>query len=177
MYRIIIIFFFLLPPAYLLYLVFLYLRTHVPYVVTPKNRLRLIVKNMPITQESVVYDLGCGKGDVLFALEKLHPKKLIGFELSPFHVWYANAKAKLLKSKVHLYRQDFFTANIAEADIIYIFLVQSIVEKLWVKIQKEAKPGTQVIILSNKIPGIEGRYVSEQKNGVPLPGGLYIYTV
>ncbi|MEK7084502.1 MAG: class I SAM-dependent methyltransferase, partial [Patescibacteria group bacterium] len=85
MYRALVIFLFILPPAYLVYLIVLYIRTRVPYVVTPKKRLPFILDHMGITPETVIYDLGCGKGDVLFAAEKFHPKKLIGFELSPLH--------------------------------------------------------------------------------------------
>jgi ribosomal protein L11 methylase PrmA len=177
MYRTLLILVFVLPPAYLLYLIFIYLHTKVPYVVTPKKRLPLIIENMHITSDSVIYDLGCGKGDVLFAAEKLHAKKLIGFELSPIHAWYANIKSFFLRSKVQVYRRDFFTADITEANIIYIFLVQTVVEKLWAKIQKEAKPGTKVFILSNKIPNFEGQFVTAVENGTTTPGGIYVYTV
>lgn len=173
----IIVFVFLLPPAYFLYLVCLYWRTRVPYVVTPKKRLPLILQHMNPTANTIIYDLGCGKGDILFAAEKFHPKKLIGFELSPLHAWYAQTKAWLTGSRVQIYRRDFFTANIAEADIIYIFLVQSAVEKIWTKIQKEAKPGAKVFVLSNKIPNLDGKYIQAIKNGENTPGGLYIYTI
>lgn len=173
------LFFFLLflPPAYLVYLICVYARTRVPYAVTSKKRIPLILKHINITPATIIYDLGCGKGDVLFAAEKFHPKKLVGFELSPMHAWYAQAKAFFLKSKIQIYRQDFFTANIGEADIIYIFLVQAAVEKIWVKIQKEAKAGAKVVVLSNTLPGMTGEYFSMKQNGKQIPGGLYIYTI
>lgn len=132
---------------------------------------------MHINSQSVIYDLGCGKADILFAAEKFHPKKLIGFELSPLHVWYAQIKAWVFKSQVQVHCRDFFTVDITEATLIYIFSVQSVVEKMWIKIQKEAKPGTKVFVLSNTIPGIHGEYIASMKNGSALPGGLYIYTV
>lgn len=177
MLRSLLIILFLLPPAYLGYLIYMYIRTHVPYVVTPRKRLPFIMEHMRITADTIIYDLGCGKGDILFTAEKFKPKKLIGFELSPLHAWYAQGKAWCLNSRVRVYRRDFFTADISEADIIYLFLVQSIVEKIWVKIQREAKPGTKVIILSNVIPELEGKYVEMRQKGVAIAGGLYIYTI
>lgn len=168
---------FLLPPAYLIYLVAVYTRTRVPYVRTSRARLPLIMKEMNIGHETVIYDLGCGKGDVLFAAEKFHPKKLVGFELSPLHVWYGKIKAFLGRSKVQIYCRDFFLADIGEADIIYLFLVQSAINKVWPKIQKEAKPGTKLLVLSSRIPGLNGRCVETIKNGVATPGGIYVYTL
>lgn len=153
------------------------MRTGVPYAVTQQKRLALIFEHLPITPDTIIFDLGSGKGDVLFAAEKFHPKKLIGYELSPLHAGYAKIKAFFLKSKIQIYQQDFFTANISEADIIYIFLVQSAVEKIWVKIQKEAKPGAKVVVLSNTIPGRQREYVEAVEKGVAVPGGFSIYTM
>ncbi|MBI2989605.1 MAG: class I SAM-dependent methyltransferase [Candidatus Magasanikbacteria bacterium] len=168
---------FLIPPAYLVYLVAVYARTKVPYVRTSRARLPLIMKEMNIGPETVIYDLGCGKGDVLFAAEKFHPKKLVGFELSPLHAWYGKIKAWLCRSKVRIHCRDFFVADISEADIIYLFLVQSAINKVWPKLKKEAKPGTKLLVLSSKIPELTGRRVVTMKNGSAVPGGIYVYTV
>lgn len=177
MSRAILIILFILPPAYFVYLVSIYIRTRVPYVVTPRKRLPLIMEHLHITPNTVMYDLGCGKGDVLFAAEKFHPKKLVGFELSPLHAWYAQIKAKILDSEVQIYRRDFFTADISDADIIYLFLVQSMVEKIWVKIQKEAKPGAKVVVLANTIPLANAEHIELHENNPSGEGGLFIYTV
>ena len=175
--RILIITLFLLSPAYLVYLIALYLRTRVPYVVTPRRRLPLLFAHLRITPETVIYDLGCGKGDVLFAAEKYGAKKIIGFELSPLHAWYAQLKALLLRSEVRVRRQDFFLADIGEADIIYLFLVQSMVDKLWPKIKKEAKRGATIVVLCNKIPDIEPAQVllpvDEEESGAKV----YLYRI
>lgn len=173
----ILIILFTLPPAYFVYLISVYIRTHVPYVVTPRKHLPLIMEHLGITPDSIIYDLGCGKGDVLFAAEKFHPKKLVGFELSPLHAWYAQTKSWFLKSKVQIYRRDFFTADISDADIIYLFLVQSVVEKIWVKLQKETKPGTKVVVLANTIPAGSGQRIELHENNPSGTGGLFVYTV
>lgn len=149
MVRGLIIVLFLLPPAYLCYLIAIYVRTRVPHVATPRKRLTIILSEMHVTPDTVIYDMGCGTGNVLFAAEKFHPKKLIGFELSALHAWYGQCKAWLRHSQVQIYRQNFYQVNISEADIIYVFLVQSAVEKLWPKIKREAKPGAKVIVLCN----------------------------
>lgn len=177
MYRVLVLTAFLVAPSYLIYLVLLYFRTKVPYIVTPTKRLAAIVRAMHLTPDTIIYDLGCGKGDILFAAEKFGAKKLVGYELSPLHAWYARAKAWALRSQVHIRRQDFFLADIVDADIIYLFLVQSAVEALWSKIKIESKSGAKVMVLCNQFTNVEPTEVilldeaGEKGNGAKL----YVY--
>ena len=128
--------------------------TNVPSVITKKYKIKNIIKyleDFDINPNSIIYELGSGWGDFSFAVEKFNPKKITGYELSPLHVTYSKLKAKLIKSKACFFRKDFFHENISDADIIYLFLVPKIVNKLWLKIKKECKPGTIVISLSDEI--------------------------
>ncbi|MEA1963226.1 MAG: class I SAM-dependent methyltransferase [Patescibacteria group bacterium] len=121
-------------------------------IITPKEYYKELFKNFTIPKNAAIYELGCGKGDFLFAAEKFLPRKIIGVELSLLHILYGKIKAKFKHSKVKFYYQNFFKTDISDANIIYLFLVEPIVIKIWDKIKKEAKPGTMVIVLSDKIP-------------------------
>lgn len=143
---------FSLPIIYFIYNVLLYLKTKVPIIITPKEYYKELFNNLKITENMNIYELGCGKGDFLFAAEQFNPKKSIGFELSLFHAFYGKIKAKIIKSKINILYQDFFKANISDADMIYLFLVQPIIIKAWKKIKNETKKGTVVATLSDTIP-------------------------
>lgn len=175
MYKLIFIIIFLLPTSYFIYLIIIYSRTKVPYIVTPKKYFPIIFKNIKIIPQTVIYDLGCGKGDFLFAAEKLNPHKLIGFELLPLQAWYGVIKSKILKSKVKIYCQDFFKVDISEADIIYLFLVKPVLIKTWQKIEKEAKKGTLIITLSDSIPKAEYIKVFKSQPDKEKSSKIYIY--
>ena len=136
---------------YLLYLVILYLFTKVPIILTNKKYFPVIFSEVPIPKGGIVYELGCGKADFLFSAEKYGPQKLIGYEMSPLHAAFANIKARMIGSKVEVHWQDFFKADISEADYIYLFLVQKISDKAWLKIAREAKKGAIVLYLSDII--------------------------
>ena len=140
------------PFLYLFYHIFVYSRTHVPIVITPKKYYQELFKNFTIPPNASIYELGCGKGNFLFAVEKFLPHKVAGVELSLFHILYGKIKAKFKHSKVKFYYKNFFKTDINDADIIYLFLVKPMVVKIWDKIKKEVKPGTIVIVLSDKIP-------------------------
>ena len=143
------------PLVYLLYNIIVYFFSRVPIIYTPKNYYSELFKNIEIGEESVVYELGCGKANFLFLAEKRSPRKLVGFELSFFHVFFANIKSLILKSKVKVYLRNFFKADISDASIIYMFLVEKVVNKAWEKIEKEVAVGTIVVTLSDKITGKE----------------------
>lgn len=157
---------------YLLYHIIVYFFTRVPHIITPQKRLETIFKELIITPETVIYDLGCGKGDLLFGAEKFGFKKLVGVELSPFLAWWGMVKAKLLKSKVKISRENFFDTDISKADIIYLFLVQAVVNKLALKLKNEAKIGATIICLADQVPGLTLEKIintnPEDKNSVKI---------
>ena len=138
---------------FLLYYVLIYIRTKVPITITPKKYYKELFDNFEIKPGLVIYELGSGRGDFLFAVEKFKPKKIIGFELSFLHVLYSKIRAKLKKSKAKVFYKDFFKVDFSDVDIVYLFLVKPVVAKVWQKIKKEAKPGTIVIVLADKING------------------------
>ncbi|MFH1822381.1 MAG: class I SAM-dependent methyltransferase [Patescibacteria group bacterium] len=175
--KIFLIIIFLFPLGYLLYIIILYKKTKVPYVVTPKKYIPIILENLKVKPETIIFDLGCGKGSFLFAASRLKPKKLVGYELSPLHAWYARIKNKLLGKKIEIYRKDFFTADISQADIIYLFLVPAMVEKIWKKIKKEAKVGTQVVILSDKLSGVECEKIIKTNPKKAHSSKIYFYKI
>ena len=144
--------FLFLPFLFLIYHVLLYFRTKVPIIITPKPYYTQLFKYFKIKEGSIIYELGCGRGDFLFETEKFRPKKMIGVELSFLHVFYGKLKAKLKSSNVTIQYQDFFSVNLSDADIIYLFLVIPVLSKIWKKIKQEAKSGTVVIVLADLIP-------------------------
>jgi len=104
-------------------------------------------------------------------------KKIIGFELSPLHAWYGIIKAKILKSKANIHCQDFLKADIREVDIIYLFLVKPVLIKAWQKIQKEAKKGALVVVLSDEIPGAKYQKVFKSAPDRKDSTKVFIYEV
>ena len=165
-----------LPFFYLCYLIAIYFVTKVPYVATSKDYYDTIFKNIKITSKTKVYELGCGKGGFLFEAEKrFHPAKLVGFDLSLLHILYAKIKAKIIKSKIKFYFQDFFTADLKDADIIYLFLTPDSVKAIWPKIKKQTKKGCRIIILSDGLPKVKYEKIISLRPGKEHNTKLYIY--
>lgn len=126
-----------------------------PYIRSPRKYFDTILPRLGISSETVIYDLGSGRGDFLFAAEKYGPKKLIGYELAGWPLFWSRCLARIKKSKAIFLKKDFFAADISDADIIYLFLVPKVVNQLWPYIKKHAKQGCKVVVLSDKIDDIE----------------------
>lgn len=154
-----------------------YCKTKVPHIITPQSRIPVILENLNITPQTVIYDLGCGKGDFLFAIEKYSPAELVGFELSPLLAWWGQLKAKLRHSKVEIKRKDFFKADISRADVIYLFLVQAVVNKLTEKLRNEVKPGATIVCLGDKVSGFKLKKIIEENIRGEKNVKIYFYKV
>ena len=140
---------------YLVYLVIVYFRVRVPFVLSKKHQLETIMKELPITSETIIYDLGSGMGDVLFEAEKYSPKKLVGYEISIVHVLLSKFIARRRGSRAEFYSKDFMHEDFSDADIVYVFLTQDIIRTVWPKIEDTVREGTLVVMLSNRVIGKE----------------------
>lgn len=142
---------------FLSYHVVFYFRTKVPIIITPKkfilNLVEYIRQNDLISSNSVVYELGSGWGDFSFAVENLNPQKIVGYELSPIHIFVSQLKSKFRKSSIVFEKKDFFEVNLSDADFIYVFLVPKIVDRVWKKMKSECKSGTIMVLLGHELSG------------------------
>lgn len=157
--------------------IFANLYTSVPYAPTPHKTVEKILNLINLQPGERFYDLGCGDGRVLFAAEKLGAKAY-GFELSPFSYIRTALKIKLKKSTAKIFYKNFYSAELEGADVIFCFLVGSVMPKLQKKFEKELKPGTRIVSYGFSFPGwIPAQIISPEENksltGFSTP--VYIY--
>jgi len=112
------------------------------------------------------YDLGAGDGRMLFGAAALGATAE-GFEISLLP--YLIAKFKIIfsreKNRPKIFFHDFWKINLAGADVIFVFLLPRIMEKLKEKMEKELKPGARIICYTWPMPGWEPKKISEAAGG------------
>lgn len=107
------------------------------------------------TSPKKIYELGAGIGTLLLPLAQTNPiVTAIGYESSPipFAISWTRIKIKGLPN-AQIARQDFFEADLSDADLIVCYLYPKAMEKLRPKFERELKPGTYVISNTFSIPG------------------------
>lgn len=125
-----------------------------PWVPSKKMDVERFIKLAQISEGKVVYDLGCGDGRILQAVVDAGGMAK-GFELSLLP--YLMAKIKLFKNrrKCRIEYGDFWFKNLGDADVVYIFLMPKIYEKLVKKFKDELKKGTKIVSYVWPLPGME----------------------
>lgn len=119
----------------------------IPFVQTPVVVSQAMCDITPWTgKEKRIVDLGAGDGCVLEHILTQHPHvRADGYEVSPVVWMLGRMRAWWTKSGVHLHFQSLFNADLSDADVVYLYLLPSLLAKLEPKLDRELKRGTPVI--------------------------------
>ena len=117
------------------------------FVPTPAEVVTAMLKLANVTPKDVVYDLGCGDGMIVTAAAKEFDAHAVGIDINPVRVKEANERVQKagVTDKVKILNEDLFEANISQATVITLYLLQTLNQKLIPKLNKELKPGTRIV--------------------------------
>lgn len=124
-----------------------------PWVPTRQKDVERFINIANIKPDDKVYDLGCGDGRLILAAAEIGAKS-VGFEISlfPYLVAKVTKLARRLDNCQIIYK-SFWSANLSDADIIYVFLMPHVNRRIINKLEKELKPGTKIISYTFPIEG------------------------
>ena len=95
-----------------------------------------------LKKNEVFYDLGSGDGKVLLsACRKC--KKAVGIEIDPLRVLWSRLKTK--GKNIEIIKGNFYSHNLRDADVIFIYLRQWTNDRLEQKFLNELKKWTRVV--------------------------------
>ena len=157
------------------------IRAQVPFVGIPVNVLKNIAKELEVGDDSIVYDLGCGDGRVLFYLAKINPKaKYIGIENSPFPFVLAKTMSwwnkKINNIDVQIIKKDIFDTDLSKATHLFTYLYPNIMDDLLPKFDKEIKKGTRLVSVAFHFTAKrEIKEIDLKRGRYQLAKKLYVY--
>jgi SAM-dependent methyltransferase len=119
----------------------------VPYVPTTEEAVKAMLKLADVKQSDIVFDLGCGDGRIVIAAAKEYGAHGVGIDINPERIAEAKANAKKagVENLVHFEENDLFDADIHQATVVTLFLLNSINLKLRPKLLKDLKPRTRIV--------------------------------
>lgn len=146
----------------------------VPFVSTPKNKMKIIFDNFTLRSGDIFYDLGCGDGRFLIEAS-LRGAQANGFELSPLA--YAKAAYNIfrMKSNAKIFFKNYFKVSIANADVVFCFLLNTAMPKLEKKLSGELKKGALFISYGFPLPTWEPTKVISAGQNNTTTNKIYYY--
>ena len=137
-----------------------------PFLPTDQADTQKMVELANLKPGDKLADLGSGDGRILIAAAKLGAEAH-GYEINPLLVLWSKWKIKKggLSDKAFVHWKNYWLEDFSNFDVVTIFGITGIMEKLGEKLSRELKPGSRVICHIFPIPKWEGEKI----------GSLYLY--
>jgi len=128
----------------------------VVFVPTPQDVVDKMLRLAQVTEDDLVYDLGCGDGRIVVTAAQQYGCKAVGYDIDPQRV--QESRQNVQKNKVgHLVRieqKDIFTLDLSEASVITLYLLPKLNVKLIPQLEK-LKPGSRIVSHDFAMRGVE----------------------
>lgn len=124
----------------------------VPFISIPRADWLKMCEAAELKPGQIVYDLGCGKANLLTTAAKNFGVKGIGYEISLWPYVWGRMRVWLQKADVEIRMKNFFQADISKADVVFCYLFPQIMDQLEPKFKSELKPGAKVVSYAFTLP-------------------------
>jgi len=126
-----------------------FLQTRKPDVIfvgTPPDVVDVMLKELQIKSTDIIYDLGSGDGRILITAAQKYGARGVGIEIDPAYIKIAqeNARKAGVADKVRFVEADLFEADIREATVVTLYLLEDLNVRLRPKLLRDLKPGTRI---------------------------------
>jgi SAM-dependent methyltransferase len=138
----------------------------VVWVPSAPQVIRAMLDTAKVGPDDVVYDLGCGNGEIVIAAAKHYGARAVGVDLDPARIRRArlDAAGEGVASRVTFVEQDLFATDVSPATVVTLYLLPDLNARLRPKLLRELRPGARIVSHDFGI----GDWPPEQTVEVPL---------
>jgi SAM-dependent methyltransferase len=122
----------------------------VAYASAPPTIVQAMLELAKVTDDDVVYDLGCGDGRIVVAAATLRGARGVGVDIDPDRIEDATELAlrEGVTDRVTFVLDDLFQTDFADATVVMLYLQPEPNLRLRPRLLTELRPGTRVVSLS-----------------------------
>lgn len=145
------------------------------YVPTPQPVVEAMLELAGVKTGDVVYDLGSGDGRIVITAAKKYGARGVGVEIDPALVKTATEAAAVagVSDRVRFVAGDMFSADVREATVVTLYLLQSLNERLRPKLVRELNPGARVV---SHVFNMGPEWPPEQTSQIG-PSRIFLWTI
>jgi len=126
----------------------------VPWVPTREKRIRRALELVELRPGETLYDLGAGDGRVLLMAAKEFGARAIGIEIGPAQ--WALGWLRIFfsgnRQTVRMRCGNFYRSDVADADVVFVYLTSSQTTRLARKLETELRSGARVVSVAADFP-------------------------
>jgi len=132
------------------------------YAPTPIKAVVVMLDTAEVKKSDVVYDLGCGNGQIVVMASAVYGCKSVGVDTDPecVRVSKANAKRNGVEHLAQVYEQDARKVNLKPASVVTCYLMPELLVQLKPVFGK-MKEGSRIVCYDKAIPGIKAEKTVE----------------
>jgi SAM-dependent methyltransferase len=119
----------------------------VHFVPTDTTKVREMLTAAKVTDQDLVYDLGCGDGRFVITAVKKYGARGVCVDIDPVRIKESksNADTAGVIDRIKFVEGDLFEQDLSKATVITLYLLPSLNQRLRPKLFKELRPGTRVV--------------------------------
>jgi hypothetical protein len=131
-----------------------------------------LLREAGLSEQAIVYELGCGWGTLVAALATAFPRaQIIGIEMSPLPYWVARLRTRRFPN-ARLRRGSFYSCDLRDAQAVTCYLMMKPMTKLAAFLDDMLSKDTPVVALTF---WFRGREASAVREGPGLRGAAALY--
>jgi SAM-dependent methyltransferase len=150
-----------------------------PFVPSPPEVVERMLRLAGVTESDLVYDLGCGDGRLLVAAAERYGARGVGVDLEPFRIEESQRQARAagVEHLVTFRVGDAMRADVSEATVVLLYLVEWSTEKLGRQLARRLRPGARIVSHSFAIGDWAPSRVERWRDGQGALRTIYSWTV
>ena len=119
----------------------------VPFVPTPQAVVDRMLSIAQVKKGDVLYDLGSGDGRIVITAARQYGARGVGIDLDPERIREARANATKagVDGQVRFIAGDLFKTDLSDANVVTLYLLNSVNRDLRPQLWKQLKVGTRVV--------------------------------
>ena len=154
-------------------------RLNAPFITSADVVVDKMIELAQLTEDDLVYDLGCGDGRIIVTAALKSGCRGVGFDIDPKRVAEANKNVELhdVGRLVSIEEQDIFKTDLSQANVALMYLLPWMMQRLPPQFEK-MKPGSRIVSHDFHIDGVEPeRVVRVDVEATHSRHVLFLYTV